>query len=70
MDTQLIVLIVVLFLLFGGIVIRWILSNPTYDSRYQGIINKIKWVNSIAAPNAGSEAANLAGAPGFEAAGD
>ncbi|MBL8112991.1 MAG: hypothetical protein JNK60_08915 [Acidobacteria bacterium] len=46
---------------FGGIVIRWILSNPTYDSRYQPIINKIRWVNSIAGPHKGSEAANLAG---------
>jgi len=46
---------------FGGIVIRWILSNPTYDSRYQPIINRIRWVNSIAPPNKGSEAADLAG---------
>jgi pimeloyl-ACP methyl ester carboxylesterase len=46
---------------FGGVVIRWILSNPTYDSRYQPIINRIRWVNSIAPPNKGSEAANLAG---------
>lgn len=46
---------------FGGVVIRWMLSNPTYDSRYQPIINKIRWVNSIAPPNKGSEAANLAG---------
>jgi hypothetical protein len=46
---------------FGGVVIRWILSNPTYDWRYQPIINNIRWVNSIAPPNKGSEAANLAG---------
>lgn len=46
---------------FGGVVIRWMLSNPTYDSRYQPIISRIKWVNSIAPPNAGSEAANMAG---------
>jgi hypothetical protein len=46
---------------FGGVVIRWMLSNPTYDARYQPIINRIKWVNSIAAPSAGSEAANMAG---------
>src|ERR1044071_2896684 len=46
---------------FGGVVIRWILSNPTYDSRYQPVINRIRWVNSIAPPNKGSEAANLAG---------
>jgi len=46
---------------FGGVVIRWILSNPTYDYRYQPIINRIRWVNSIAPPNKGSEAADLAG---------
>ena len=46
---------------FGGVVIRWILSNPTYDSRYQPIISRIRWVNSIAPPNKGSEAANFAG---------
>jgi len=46
---------------FGGIVIRWIMSNPMYDSRYQPIINRIRWVNSIAPPNKGSEAADLAG---------
>lgn len=46
---------------FGGVIIRWMLSNPTYDSRYQPIINRIRWVNSIAPPNKGSEAANLAG---------
>ncbi len=46
---------------FGGVVIRWILSNPTYDARYQPIINRLRWVNSIAPPNKGSEAADLAG---------
>lgn len=46
---------------FGGVVMRWMLSNPTYDSRYQPIINRIRWVNAIAPPNKGSEAANLAG---------
>ena len=46
---------------FGGVVMRWILSNPTYDWRYQPIIDRIRWVNSIAAPNKGSEAADLAG---------
>lgn len=46
---------------FGGVVIRWMLSNPTYDSRYQPILSRIRWVNAIAPPNKGSEAANLAG---------
>lgn len=46
---------------FGGVVIRWILSNPTYQANYQPVINRIRWVNSIAPPNKGSEAANFAG---------
>lgn len=46
---------------FGGIVIRWIFSNPTYDWRYPTIIQKTRWINSIAAPQKGSEAADLAG---------
>lgn len=46
---------------FGGVVIRWIMSNPTWNSKYQPIINRIRWVNSIAPPNKGSEAANMAG---------
>ena len=46
---------------FGGVVIRWILSNPTWDTRYQPVIDRIRWVNSIAGPHKGSEAANLAG---------
>jgi hypothetical protein len=46
---------------FGGTVIRWIMSNPTWDSRYPAIISRIRWVNAIAAPHKGSEAANLAG---------
>lgn len=46
---------------FGGVVMRWMLSNPTYDSRYQPILARLRWVNAIAPPNKGSEAANLAG---------
>lgn len=46
---------------YGGVVTRWILSNPNYDSRYQPIISRVRWVNSIGPPNRGSEAANLAG---------
>lgn len=46
---------------FGGVVIRWIFSNPTWDSRYPTIINATRWVNSIAGPHKGSEAADLAG---------
>jgi hypothetical protein len=46
---------------FGGIVMRWIFSNPTYQSNYQNVINRTRWINSVAPPNKGSEAANLAG---------
>jgi hypothetical protein len=46
---------------FGGTVIRWILSNPTWNTRYQPIIDRVRWVNAIAAPHQGSEAADLAG---------
>ncbi|MEO7432172.1 MAG: hypothetical protein ABIR62_09120 [Dokdonella sp.] len=42
----------------GGNVIRWILSNPTYDSRYPGIISKIRWVNALAPSSAGTPLAN------------
>lgn len=45
---------------FGGTVMRWIFSNPDYDSRYPLIISKTRWVNTIAAPAKGSEAADLA----------
>lgn len=46
---------------FGGVVVRWIFSNPDWDSRYPTIINNTRWVNTIAAPQKGSEAADLAG---------
>jgi len=46
---------------FGGVVTRWIFSNPDWDSRYPTIINNTRWVNSIAGPHLGSEAADLAG---------
>jgi hypothetical protein len=42
----------------GGNVMRWILSNPTYDSRYPTIINAIRWVNAIAPSSAGTPLAN------------
>jgi hypothetical protein len=46
---------------FGGVVFRWILSNPTWDPRYQPVIDRVRWVNTIAGPHKGSEAADLAG---------
>lgn len=42
----------------GGNVMRWILSNPTYDSRYPNIIAKIRWVNALAPSSAGTPLAN------------
>ena len=42
----------------GANVMRWILSNPTYDSRYPNIISKIRWVNAIAASSAGTPLAD------------
>jgi hypothetical protein len=46
---------------FGGVVVRWMFSNPTYNANYQKVINVTRWVNTIAAPQKGSEAADLAG---------
>lgn len=42
----------------GGNVIRWILSNPTRDSRHPTIINAIRWVNAIAPTSAGTPLAD------------
>ena len=42
----------------GGNVMRWILSNPTWDSRYPTIINNIRWVNALAPSSLGTPLAN------------
>ena len=42
----------------GGNVMRWIMSNPTYDARYPNIISKIRWVNALAPSSAGTPLAN------------
>jgi hypothetical protein len=42
----------------GGNVMRWIMSNPTYDSRYPNIISKIRWVNALAPSSAGTPLAD------------
>ena len=42
----------------GGNVMRWIMSNPTYDSRYPNIINKIIRVNALAPSSAGTPLAD------------
>jgi hypothetical protein len=42
----------------GGNVIRWIMSNPTYDSRYPKIIKTIKWVDALAPSSLGTPLAD------------
>ena len=42
----------------GGNVIRWIMSNPTWDSRYPAIINSIRWVNALAPSSLGTPLAD------------
>ncbi len=42
----------------GGNVMRWIMSNPTWDSRYPNIISKIRWVNALAPSSKGTPLAN------------
>lgn len=42
----------------GGNVVRWILSNPTYDSRYPNIISKTRKVIALAPSSAGTPLAN------------
>jgi pimeloyl-ACP methyl ester carboxylesterase len=42
----------------GGNVMRWILSNPTYDSRYPGIIAVTRKVTALAPSSAGTPLAD------------
>lgn len=42
----------------GGNVMRWIMSNPTWDSRYPNIIGKVRRVNALAPSSAGTPLAN------------
>lgn len=42
----------------GGNVMRWIMSNPTWDSRYPTIINSIRWVNALAPSSLGTPLAD------------
>ena len=42
----------------GGNVLRWILSNPTYDPRYPKIIRRIKNVTAIAPSSLGTKLAD------------
>lgn len=42
----------------GGNVMRWIMSNPTWDSRYPNIINKVVRVNALAPSSGGTPLAD------------
>ena len=42
----------------GGNILRWILSNPTYDSRYPAIVAAIRWVDALAPSSLGTPLAN------------
>lgn len=42
----------------GGNMLRWILSNPTYDSRYPKIIKTIQWVDALAPSSLGTPLAD------------
>ena len=42
----------------GGNVMRWILSNPTWDSRYPNILARTRWVNALAPSSAGTPLAD------------
>ena len=42
----------------GGNVMRWILSNPTWDSRYPVIISRVVRVNALAPSSAGTPLAD------------
>ena len=42
----------------GGNVMRWIMSNPTTDSRYPAIIGAIRWVNALAPSSLGTPLAD------------
>ncbi|HET6584645.1 MAG TPA: hypothetical protein VFG69_14400 [Nannocystaceae bacterium] len=44
----------------GGNVVRWILSNPTYDPRYPRIIDAIRWVDALAPSSLGTPLADAA----------
>ena len=42
----------------GANVMRWILSNPTWDTRYPTIISSVRRVNAVAASSAGTPLAD------------
>lgn len=51
----------------GGNIIRWIMSNPTLDSRFPDIINKIRVVTAVAPSSKGTPLADASNnGTGFE----
>jgi len=42
----------------GGNVVRWILSNPSFDPRYPAIIDRIRWVDALAPSSLGTPLAD------------
>lgn len=44
----------------GGNVVRWLLSNPTWDPRYPRIIDRILWVDALAPSSLGTPLADAA----------
>jgi len=42
----------------GGNVMRWILSNPTWDPNYPTVINAIRWTNALAPSSLGTPLAD------------
>ena len=44
----------------GGNVLRWLMSNPTQDSRYPTIIGAIRWANALAPSSLGTPLADAA----------
>jgi hypothetical protein len=44
----------------GGNILRWVMSNPTWDGRYPAIIKAIRWVNALAPSSLGTPLADAA----------
>ena len=57
-DTNTITDLVVITHSNGGNVIRWILSNPTWDGRYPPIIENLRWVIALAPSSLGTPLAD------------
>lgn len=44
----------------GGNVVRWLLSNPTWDPRYPYVIDHLRWVDALAPSSLGTPLADAA----------